>query len=304
MSMETQVSIVIVNYNTRDYTAQCLDSIRAAQLGVTYEIVVVDNASHGGDADWLEAHYPEIQLVRSPENRGIAGGNNMGIRASCGKYTLLLNNDTLVYPGSIEAAVAFLHQHPEAAGVGGNLLNEDGSFQSGHADFPSLWDEFLFVTHLGPVFNPHFPFHPRGQQTLEVDWMSTAFMLFRRDALDQVDHMDEDYFIYSDETDLQYRLKKAHWKIYYLPDLETIHFFGKSLTPWRRRRMMYRGKMLFFSKHYGRTRATMLRLMFGTFSVAKALAWGLVSLARARHERAMLELNSHLDVLRVSVHLK
>lgn len=304
MSTEIQVSIVIVNYNTRDYTGQCLDSIRDARLSVSYEIVVVDNASKGDDADWLEDHYPEIRVLRSEENRGIAGGNNIGIRASSGKYTLLLNNDTLVFPGSIEAAVTFLDQHPDAAGVGGNLLNEDRSFQSGHADFPSLWNEFLFVTHLGLALNPNFPFHPRGQETVEVDWMSTAFMLFRREALDTVNLVDEDYFIYSDETDLQYRLKQAGWKIHYLPELETIHFFGKSLTPWRRRKMMYRGKMLFFSKHYGGPRSAVLRLMFGAFSAVKVLTWGLVSLAPSRRERAMHELRSHLDVLQVSLHLE
>lgn len=304
MNSGTKVSIVIVNYNTRDYTAQCLDSIKDAQLAVSYEIVLVDNASHGDDADWLEEHYPYICLVRSKENRGIAGGNNLGIRASSGKYVLLLNNDTLVYPRSIEAAVAFLDQHPDAAGVGGNLLNEDRSFQSGYADFPTLWDELLFVTHLGPALNPHFPFHPRGQEALEVDWMSTAFMLFRRDALDEVNLVDEDYFIYSDETDLQYRLKQAGWKIYYLPDLETIHFFGKSLTPWRRRKMMYRGKMLFFSKHYGWLRTAILRLMFGTSALAKALAWSVASLVPARRERAKHELKSHIDVVRVCVRLE
>ncbi len=297
MSDEPQVSIVIVNYNTSDYTAQCLDSIRDADPQLPYETVVVDNASQGDDAAWLARRYPMIRLVRSPENRGIAGGNNLGIRASTGRYVLLLNNDTLLARGSIERAAHFLDEHPGTAGVGGNLRNPDGSFQSGYVDFPSLWREFLFVTHLGLLGNSLFPSHKPYSAAREVDWMSTAFMLFRRAALDEVGLVDAEFFIYSDETDLQYRLKQAGWGICYLPELNTIHFGGKSLTPWRRRRMIYRGKLLFFQKHYGPARTTILRVLFAVTSLLKALMWGVLCLVPKHRSLATHELISHLEVL-------
>ncbi len=295
-----ELSIVIVNYNQRDYTAQCLDSIRQAAPGLDDEIILVDNASPENDAAWLQEHYPEVTVIRSLENRGIAGGNNLGIRHAHGKYVLLLNNDTLVLPGMLERAVAYLEEHPDVAGVGGNLLNPDGSFQSGYVDFPSLRQEFLIVTKLGILIRPYYPSHPPADEVREVDWMSTAFMAFRREALEQVGLVDEEYFIYSDETDLQYRLKQAGWKIVYLPDLRTIHFGGKSLTPWRRRHLVYRGKLLFFQKHYGRWRTFLLRLLFAGVSATKLLFWGLVWLLPPLRTRAGKELWSNGQILRSS----
>jgi GT2 family glycosyltransferase len=299
MRTPAEVSIVLVNYNQREYTAQCLDSIRAAQIDLPYEVVLVDNASQGDDADWLESTYPDVRLVRSSRNLYIAGGNNLGIRASEGHYVLLLNNDTLLAKGSVESAARFLDGHPHVAGVGGNLLNADGSFQSGYFDFPSLWSEFLFVTRLGLLLDPLFPSHPPAAEACEVDWMSTAFMLFRRDALEQVGLVDEEYLIYSDETDLEYRLRKAGWALYYLPELTTIHFGGKSLTPWKRRRLLHRGKLLFFRKHYGLFRTTILRGLFAIMSFVKGLAWSLVALSPSRRARALAELGSHMEVVRL-----
>jgi GT2 family glycosyltransferase len=259
----------------------------------------VDNASSDGSADWLEIHYPWVRLLRSERNGGIAGGNNVGIRAAHGKYILLLNNDTLVIPGTIDRTVTFLESHPEAAGVGGNLLNEDGSFQSGYADFHTLWNVFLVISKLGQAFRPCFPSHPRGKTVQEVDWMSTAFMTFRRDALEAIGLVDEEFFIYSDETDLEYRLVKAGWKIYYLPDLETIHFGGKSLNPWRRRRLVYRGYLLFFRNHRGRLQTAVLRSMFSLACCLKLPFWALAWLVPRGKEHARYELHSNLAILRM-----
>ncbi|MEM3555027.1 MAG: glycosyltransferase family 2 protein, partial [Candidatus Micrarchaeaceae archaeon] len=265
-----------------------------------YEIILVDNASTDGSADRLAQRYPEVHLVRSPRNCGIAGGNNLGIRTSRGRYVLLLNNDTLVLPGTLERAVSYLEKHPEVAGVGGNLLNPDGSFQAGYVDFPSLWQEFLIVSKLGSLWRSYYPSHPPAAEEREVDWMSTAFMAFRRETLEQVGLVDEEYFIYSDETDLQYRLKQAGWKIVYLPDLRTIHFGGKSLNPWRRRHLVYRGKLLFFRKHYGPWRTAALRALFVAAGLLKMLIWAFLWLLPSCRSRARNELSSYARILRFS----
>jgi len=293
------VSIVIVNYNTRELTAQCIDSILANRPQASFEIVVVDNASSDGSADWLEARYPHIRLVCSSRNLGVAGGNNLGIRAAQGHYVLLLNSDAFVLPGMIDRVVEFLDTHPEAAGVGGNLINADGTFQAGFVDFPSLWQEFLIVTRLGRLLRPWYPAHGPCPETRQVDWMSTAFMLFRREAIEQVGFVDERYFLYSDETDLQYRLKQAGWQIYYLPDLNTVHLGGRSSTSWRRRPMVYRGKLLFFCKHYGPLRTMALRLMFVAASGLKIPFWLLAYLLPGQRQRARQELASHRAILRL-----
>ncbi len=294
-----ELSIVMVNFNQAHYTAQCLNSIQKAPPRVSYEIILVDNASSDGSPDELEAHYSYVKMVRSPKNGGIAGGNNLGIKAAQGKFVLLLNNDTVVMPGSIDQTITFLKAHPDAAGVGGNLLNEDGSFQSGYLNFHTLGSVFLSQTKLGQLFQPYYPSHPRGKSLKVVDWISTAFMLFRRDALEMVGLVDKEYFIYSDETDLQYRLRQAGWKIYYLPEIETIHFGGKALNPWRRRRLVYRGFLLFFHQHYGVLQTIILRFMFIGLCLLKLPYWFLASLFPQFRERADHEVHSNLDIFRM-----
>lgn len=295
------LSIVIVNYNSAGYTAHCLDSLRQARPALPYEVILVDNASGDGGADELERSYPEVQFIRSQVNRGVTGGNNMGIRAAHGRHILLLNNDTLVLPGTLEQAVSYLDQHPEVGGVGGNLLNADGSFQASYADFPSLWSEFLGATGLHRLVWPYYPSHPPGQTCRTVDWMGTAFMSFRRSALEAVGPVDEAFFMYSDETDLQYRLRAAGWAIVYLPDIATIHYGGKSSSPWNRRHLIYRGKLLFFQKHYGFPRTLLLRLLFAVTALAKAAFWASLGRLFIRGDRARQEASSYLQVARWSL---
>jgi hypothetical protein len=299
LAQTPDISIVMVNYNQKEYTAQCLDSIYQNTPKANLEIVLVDNASHDSSADWLEVHYPQVKLVRSPRNGGIAGGNNLGIVNSIGKHVLLLNNDTLVTPGSIDRALEYLEAHPETAGVGGNLLNEDGSFQSSFCDFHSLWQAFLIFTRLGWLFRRYYPSHLPAPNTQNVDWMSTACMLFRKDALEAVGLVDEEYFIYSDETDLQYKLQEKGWKITYLPDLNTIHFGGKSLTPWRRRRLVYRGYLLFFHRHRGKLQSLLLRIFFCLVCLVKLPYWYIAWLLPCARQRANDEIASNRSILRM-----
>lgn len=300
MVAEPELSVVIVNYNTKEYTAQCIESLYQAPPEVAFEIVLVDNASTDDSVPWLEQRFPQVKLVRSARNGGIAGGNNLGIRNSAGSLILLLNNDTLVLPGSIDRCIEFLRAHPEAAGVGGELLNPDHTFQSGYSGFPTLWEQFLVVTRIGMLFRPYFPSRPPGRLPCPVDWMSTAFMLFRCQPLEQVDLVDEDFFIYCDETDLQYRLRQAGWQLYYLPEVKTIHFGGKSLNPWRRRKMVYRGYLLFFRKHYPRWKETLLRLLYLLVSCLKVPYWAGNLLLPSRRPLARHELQSNLEIIRIS----
>lgn len=296
-----ELSIVIVNFNTKSYTAQCIESIYENPPQNSTEIIVVDNASADGDGTWLANRFPDVRVIFSRRNLGIAGGNNMGIRAGNQPYVLLVNNDTLVLPRSIDKAAETLKAHPEAAGVGGQLLNPDGSFQSGFMRFPSIRQLFLILTKLGYVGRPHFPSLPVSNEVMEVDWMSTAFMLFRREALEQVGLVDEEFFIYADETDLQLRLKKAGWNILFDPDIRTIHFGGKSLTPWVRREMVYRGYLLFFTRHHDAIRTGLLRIMYLTSSIAKMALWTVALALGLNRDRAKRELQSNLGILAMSI---
>jgi GT2 family glycosyltransferase len=137
----------------------------------------------------------------------------------------------------------------------------------------------------------------------QVDWIGSACLLVRRSALDRVGLLDESYFIYGDETDLAYRLVQADWKIYHLPNATTIHFGGRSMDRWRRRKMVYRGKMLFFRKNYGAASGYVLRAMLSSLTLLKVGAWAVVWPIPSMQKRAGLELRSNADVLRLCLKL-
>ncbi len=234
----------------------------------------------------LREKYPDVMIIENGRNVGLSKASNQGIEATRGKYVLLLNNDTIVNGEALNALVGFLDSHPEAGAVGGKLLNEDGSFQGGYAKFSTLPEELLIATGL-------------GDHTIPVGWLSSACLLLRRSALDKVGLLDESYFIYGDEADLQYRLNRAGFKVYYIPTATTIHFGGRSMNRWKRRKMVYRGKLLFYQKNYGWFAAFVLRLLFGVASALKGLVWAIVFLVPKMRERAKLELQSNWDVIKL-----
>jgi N-acetylglucosaminyl-diphospho-decaprenol L-rhamnosyltransferase len=295
----TDLTIGIVNYNTRHFLEDCLESIYRNPPACTFDIVVVDNGSNDGTIDWLRASYPQVCLVVNDKNMGIARGNNQAIQVGQGRYVLLLNSDTVVSPGTLDRMVEFLDVHPQAGAVGGKLINPDGSFQSSYDDYPTLWSEFLIITRVGILFSPHFPSHRDCHEVREVDWISSACLAVRREAVEQVGLIDERYFIYGDETDLQYRLRKAGRKVYFVPDIVTVHYGGRSLDRWKRRKLVYRGKLLYFQKNYGKLPFWTLRIMYVATSCLKLGIWILGMLNPRWWKRAGAEVRSNLDVLRL-----
>jgi GT2 family glycosyltransferase len=293
------MSIVLVCWNNKAYLDPCLQSLYEGGLSSSFDVVVVDNGSTDGSQGMLREKYPEVQLIQNDNNVGLSRASNQGILATRGKYVLLLNNDTLVNGLALNAFVQQLDNTPTAGAVGGKLLNGDGSFQAGYANFSTLMEEFLMATGLGDKFYDGFPSHKNSETEKIVGWLSSACLLIRRKALDQIGLLDESYFIYGDEADLQFRLKKAGWKVYYLPSATTIHFGGRSMNRWKRRKMVYRGKMLFYKKNYSSLKTLCLRIMFVILSMLKLIIWGVIGLLPARRERAKLELSSNIDVLKL-----
>lgn len=297
-------SIVIVCWNNKRYLEPCLQSIYQAGLTHSFDVVVVDNGSTDGTQAMVQELFPQVQLIQNEQNVGLSTASNQGIRKTQGRYVLLLNDDTLVNRESLDMLVDFMDEHPDAGAVGGKLLNPDGTFQSGYASFSSLLQEFLIATRLGLQISPAYPSHGDSKEIKRVDWLSSACLLLRRTALDQVGLLLEDYFIYGDEADLQYRLKHAGWQVYYVPRSTTIHFGGRSLNRWRRRKMVNRGKMLFYQKNYGTFQTAALRMVMGAVSIAKLIAWACLYPFPRWRTRAQDELNSNLDVLRLCRHLQ
>lgn len=297
------LSIVLVCWNNKDYLEPCLRSLYAGNVDSHFDVVVVDNGSTDGSQAMLQEQFPTVRLIQNKSNVGLARACNQGIEATRGRYPLLLNNDTIVDGPSLDAMVDFMDNHADAGAVGGRLLNPDGSFQAGYANFSSLWEEFLIATQVGESLWPGYPSHHDDNQIRVVGWLSSACLLLRREALDQVGLLDEEYFIYGDETNLQYDLRRAGWRVYYLPQVTTIHYGGRSMNRWKRRKMVYRGKLLFYKKNYGPLRTNLLRLLFGGVSLAKLLAWSVAYILPTWRLRAQKELHSNLDVLKLCTKL-
>jgi GT2 family glycosyltransferase len=293
------LSIVLVCWNNKVYLEPCLQSLYEKSLRAQFDVVVVDNGSTDGSQAMLVEKYPEIKLIQNDRNLGLGKASNQGIEATLGRYILLLNNDTVVNAASLDAMVDFLDKTPDAAGVGGTLLNSDGSVQSCYNNFSTLREEFLVATRIGELFRPGYPAILKDDQVRSVGWLGSACLMLRRAALDQEGLLDEHYFIYSDEADLQYRLKKAGWKIYFIPNASTIHYGGRSMDRWKRRKMVNRGKILFYHKNYSAFQTYLLRLMLGSLSLAKLIPWGLMFLLPQWRERARREIASNLEVMKL-----
>lgn len=297
-------AVVLVCWNNKAYLEPCLRSLLDGTVRNAMEVVVVDNGSTDGSQDMLRAQFPDVRIVQNDHNVGLARACNQGIERTTAPYVLLLNNDTLVHGPSIDRLIDFMAETPDCAAAGGTLLNEDGSFQGAFSDFSTLKEEFLVATQIGERLWPGYPSHLRAETVRNVGWMSSACLLLRRSALDRVGLLDEEYFIYGDEADLQFRLVRAGWGVYFLPDASIVHFGGRSMDRWKRRRMVYRGKMLFYRKNYGRLREYALRSMLGVLTVGKMAAWGLVWPVPSKKDRARRELQSNADVLRLCMKLE
>lgn len=246
--------MAIVNWNTKDLMIQCLRSIRQEAGEVKLEVFVVDNGSTDGSKEAVRAEFPEAILIDNSSNLGFARANNQALRLSKGDYILLLNPDTQVKKGAIDTLKTFMDRHPEAGAVGGQLLNPDGSRQNSIANFPSLATELLNKSLLRWLFPNRFPGKEREyNEPIEVESVIGACMMVRRKAIEQVGLLDEDYFLFLEETDWCYRMKKAGWKIYHIPQAEVIHFQGKSAEKDKKRARVeyYRSRYQYFRKNRG-----------------------------------------------------
>jgi hypothetical protein len=248
--------------------------------------------------------FPDVMLIQNEYNVGLGRASNQGIVATRGRHVLLLNNDTVIDQASIDEFVRFLDVNPTAGAVGGRLLNEDGSFQAGYAQFSTLTEEFLIATRVGELLWDGYPSHHDAKEATCAGWLSSACLLVRRAALNDVGTLDEEYFIYGDEADLQFRLQRAGWGVFYLPTAETLHYGGRSMNRWHRRKMVYRAKLLFYAKHYGNVRTLALRVMLGSLSTLKLLVWAAAYCVPSRRVSAGREVDSNWEVAKLCLRLE
>ncbi len=269
------VSVIVVSFNTRDLLRECLTSLReeCAQLrkGLTAEILVVDNASRDGSADMVAAEFSgpgtPVHLIRSDVNLGFGVANNRAIEAAKGRYLVLLNSDAFFHSGALARAIAHMEADPSAGIGGARLVGRDGAWQPSGRMFPTILRDAFVYTGLASRF-PRSRFISAAERTwadpattAEVDWVTGAFMILRRAALDKAGLFDPAFFLYCEEVDLCRRVKDAGFRVLYWPDIVVTHLHGESsrqvgtqvfsenesqVVLWRMRSMF-----LYYRKHHG-----------------------------------------------------
>ena len=223
--MAKKVSIVIVSYNVRPLLTECIDSVRLALAGLSGDITVVDNCSKDDTVEYLQKHYPDVQLIINRENVGFARANNQAIRQTDSEYVLLLNPDTIVYEPTIRGCIDFMDAHPEAGGTGVRMLNREGqAAPESRRAIPTPWVAMLKM--LGFTRRYYMSDLPWDEPS-RIEVISGAYCMLRRKTLDEVGLLDEDYFMYGEDIDLSYRLLKGGWQNWYLP-YDIVHYKGGS----------------------------------------------------------------------------
>ena len=247
--MAKKISIVIVSYNVRRYLDQCLESVQKALEGIEAEIFVVDNDSKDDTLKVLPDKYPWVTFIANDENVGFARANNQAIRQSTGQYVLLLNPDTTVGEHTLREALSFMDSHPNAGGAGVMMHNEDGTrAPESRRAIPTPWVSAMKM--LGFTRRYYMSDLP-WDEPCQIEVISGAFCLLRKTALDKIGLLDEKFFMYGEDIDLSYRLRKGGWQNWYLP-LPITHFKGKSTrkTDYRYVHVFYQAMLIFFRKHY------------------------------------------------------
>jgi GT2 family glycosyltransferase len=248
------LSIIIVNWNTAELLIQCLESVYKNGSRYSFEVIVVDNGSNDGSPSLVAEQFPEVILIRNDQNLGFAPANNQGLSRGTGRYFMLLNSDTVVLPGVLDAMIQLADNHPEVGVLGPRLLNMDNTIQESWASFPSFLSELL-----GKDFRVSQPV-AKVPHAYDVDIVKGACMLVRSETIAEAGPLDGDFFFYSEEIDWCYRIKKKNWKVWYLMDIEIYHLGGGSTQAgFLQMVRLYRGKLLYFNKHHGRFRTMLLR---------------------------------------------
>lgn len=246
-----KLTVVIVSYNVRYYLEQCIVSVQRAIEGLEAEIYVVDNNSTDDTVSFLTHRFGnKINIVDCNHNLGFARANNIAIRQTQSDYVLLLNPDTFVAENTIQQVLDFMDQHPEAGGVGVRMHNADGTLaQESRRGLPTPWVSFLKM--LG-FSKRYYMSHLSWDAPAQIQVISGAFCMLRREALQKVGMLDESFFMYGEDIDLSYRILKAGYQNWYLP-ADIVHYKGESTvkTSYRYVHVFYDAMLIFFRKHYG-----------------------------------------------------
>ena len=303
----TNLSIVVVSWNTKKYMEECLTSLRTIDGNLSAEIIVVDNASADGTPEMIRTQFPEVKLIETGANLGFAKGNNVGIKEATGEYICLINSDVNVPSDCLQKMYSYMEQQPTVGLLGPGMLRTDGRVHRSGMRFPTLWNIFLRALFLDSIFKGtglfggflmkdfHF------DQTRDMDVLNGWLWMARREALNKVGALDDRFFMYAEDVDWCKRFHLAGWRVVFYPDAKALHYGGASSAnaPSRFNVEMQRANLQYWKKYHGRI-SLLFYLLIGCLSyVVRAMGWAVVFLTKkSARSRANIEVKQYLKCIR------
>lgn len=277
------LTVSIVNYNTRELTLQCINSIISSAGALKYEIIVVDNASEDGSAEAIKNRFPQVKIIENKTNNYFTRANNQAIKISSGKYVLILNSDTVVRNNSLKVMSDFLDKNPKAGAVTCNVITPDGNILfNANRDFnlPLAFMSYTFIGYLFPAarkraVSKHLYNDLNAKQTHEVDMVGDFCIMVRRQILNNIKGYDESMKLYFTENDLCKNIRNNGWKIYYLPEGEVVHLRGRTVEKSGLRKIspIYESDTIaYIRKYYGMFSAGILNILIKATNIMINLA--------------------------------
>lgn len=260
----TDLSVIIVSYNTQDLLSTCLNSVFSNSKNVNIEVIVVDNNSSDRSVQFVKQEFPNVKVIQNSTNLGFAKANNLGIKAASGKYLLLLNSDTIILDDALTKMVNWMNNNSKAQVATCKLLNEDKSVQPTGGYFPTIKRIFFWQFFLDDIFPLLKAFHPKPSfysKERELDWITGAFFLIRKEVIDRIGVLDEDFFMYAEELEYCFRIKKAGLRIFYTPITNIIHLGFKSGSKEKALIGEYESLKHYYTKHYPKYLVILARII-------------------------------------------
>jgi len=307
-SRNPDASVIVVSWNTRDLLLDCIRSVMERSGSLELEIIVVDNGSVDGSPEAVRDAFPRVKLIRNATNLGFARANNAGMSASAGKYLCLINSDVIVTANCIRAMYDYMESRPQVGMLGPQIVGRDGEVQRSCMGFPNIWNSLCRALALDSIFPGTKAFGSQlltywpHDTTREVDVVNGCFWMIRREALETVGPLDEDFFIYAEDIDWCRRFRANGWKVVFFAGAQAVHLGGASSArmPVRFYLEMHRANLRYWQKHHGRRAQHLYRF---TLMLHDAVRLAAYALALARGTEGAKAINS-LKVRRSAAGLK
>jgi O-antigen biosynthesis protein len=303
-----QVSVTIINSNSRQLTLECLDSVYKQTTGVEFDVILVDNNSSDGSVEAIKEKFPNIKLVLNSDNKGFTANQNAAIRAASAEYIFQLNNDTLLKSNAVKILYDFMRLHEDAGAAGPMILNADGSFQNiSIKGSYNLWNLFCLKSGLSRLFYKSRVFggvqlgHLDRSKIQKMEAFSGAAVMIRKKAFDELGLLDDRIIFGPDDYEFSLRLKKAGYNIYYEPAARILHYWGQTAranTP-KNFALEHIGILYFYSKHYGKFNALVLRLMMFLFAIPQMFYYALRSILGINRKDSVIWRKAYFEVIKV-----